>query len=63
MKELLTLARAIDASFARMNRGLAAVAIYLAILVVGLAVIRAGEYLPIAMVANMAIADQPLMKP
>jgi hypothetical protein len=45
MKEALTLARAIDASCARMNRGLAAVAVYLAILVVGMAVIRAEEYL------------------
>jgi hypothetical protein len=43
-KGLLTFARAIDASCARMNRGLAAVAIYLAVLVVGMAVIRAEEY-------------------
>ena len=63
MKELLTFARTIDASCARMNSGLAAVAIYLGRLVLGTAIIRAEEYLPLAMAANMATADQPPAQP
>jgi len=62
MKELVTFARAIDASCARMNSGLAAVAIILAVLVAGMALIRAEEYLPVATGANMVMADQAFVE-
>ena len=62
MNDFITFARAVDAFCARMNGGLAAVAIVLALLVAGIAVIRAEQYLPVV-IANVATTYQPVGDP
>ncbi len=61
IKDFMTFARALDAFCGRLNAGLAAIAIVLAFIVTGLAVVRAQQYVPTAM-AGVATSYQPVLE-